>query len=64
MTLLPYTTTALLRAGYSPQQLEEAARRAFTDPGQASVRTVQHFWDTFVDAHSKIYRGGALQEAA
>lgn len=68
MTILPYTTQALLRAGYSPERLERAANACFkataAETEQVSVRTVQHFWDSFVDAHAKIYRGGALQEAA
>lgn len=76
MTHLPYTTTALLRAGYSPQPLEEAASRCFNAVGHdtqgrlvrgalySSDETTQRFWDAFCAA-AKVLRGGEeMKEAA
>ena len=74
MTLLPYTTTALLRVGYSPQQLEGAANRCFNAVGQhngqlvrsalySSDETTQRFWDAF-RAAAKVLRGGEAERMA
>lgn len=74
MTLLPYTTTALLRAGYSPQPLEEAANRCFNAVGPhngrlvrgalySSDETTQRFWDAFCAA-AKVLRGGEAERMA
>ena len=69
--MLPYTTTALLRAGYSPHPLEEAANRCFNAVGQhngrvvrgalySSDETTQRFWDAFCAA-AKVLRGGEAE---
>lgn len=75
MTLLPYTTTALLRAGYSPQPLEEAANRCLNAVGRdqkgrlvrgalySSDETTQRFWDAFCVA-AKVLRGGEAKRMA
>ncbi len=74
MTYLPYTTTALLRAGYSPQPLEEAANRCFNAVGRhngqlvrgalySSDETTQRFWDAFCAA-AKVLRGGEEERMA
>lgn len=74
MTYLPYTTTALLRAGDSPQPLEEAANRCFNAVGQhngqlvrgalySSDETTQLFWDAFCAA-AKVLRGGEAERMA
>lgn len=72
MTYLPYTTTALLRAGYNPQPLEEAANRCFNAVGRdthgrlvrgalySSDETTQRFWDAFCVA-AKVLRGGEAE---
>lgn len=72
--MLPYTTTALLRAGYSPQPLEEAASRCFNAVGPhngrlvrgalySSDETTQRFWDAFCAA-AKVLRGGDAERMA
>lgn len=62
--ILPHTSQALLRAGYSPQQLQQAASRAFTNAQTATTGDIQQFWYAFMGAHRALYRGGTMQEAA
>lgn len=57
-TVLPYTTTELLRLEGNAYKLQRLALAAFTEAETAPVRFIQDFWDEFVKAHARIYRGG------
>lgn len=59
-----YTTTKLLRRGYDSAPFERAFAACFTNASTATTGTVQNFWNHFIDAHRKIYRGGAERMAA
>lgn len=61
--ILPYTSQALLTAGYNPQPLQRAANDSFMAVGTherghmeqgaiyASNETTEHFWQVFCAAH-------------
>lgn len=74
--MLPWTSAALIKAGYSPQPLEQAAHRNFNAVGRhqrghlvrsalyASDAVTWDFWREFMAA-ARVLRGGEeMKEAA
>ena len=75
--MTPYTSALLLRAGFDPTPLEEAANRCFNAVGRnqkgalergalySTDETTQRFWDAF-NAARMLLRGGdeRMKEAA
>lgn len=77
MTILPYTSAALIKAGYNPQPLEQAAHRNFNAVGRhrrgnlvrsalyASDAVTWDFWREFMAAARALRGGGEeMKEAA
>lgn len=66
--ILPYTSAALLKAGYNPQPLQRAANDNFMAVGTherghmeqgaiyASNETTERFWQVFCAAHRALHR--------